>query len=71
MVKIYVKRILAGEMTLEQVPPRWREAVREALGPDLSSMTKAELLAYAQEYGVEAYESWTKAEIIAAIEGVG
>ncbi len=31
MVKIYVKRILAGEMTLEQVPARWREAVREAL----------------------------------------
>ena len=31
MVKIYVRRIRAGEMTLEQVPPRWREAVREAL----------------------------------------
>lgn len=68
MVKIYVKRILAGEMTLEQVPIRWREAVREALGPDLSAMTKAELLSLASERGVEAYESWTKAEIIAAIE---
>ena len=31
MVKIYVRRIRAGEMTLEQVPTRWREAVREAL----------------------------------------
>lgn len=31
MVKIYVRRIKAGEMTLEQVPTRWREAVREAL----------------------------------------
>lgn len=31
MVKIYVRRIRAGEMTLEQVPVRWREAVREAL----------------------------------------
>lgn len=31
MVKIYVRRIKAGEMTLEQVPIRWREAVREAL----------------------------------------
>ena len=31
MVKLYVKRILAGEMTLEEVPERWREAVREAL----------------------------------------
>ena len=31
MVKLYVKRILAGEMTLEQVPARWRDAVLEAL----------------------------------------
>lgn len=31
MVKIYVRRIKAGEMTLEEVPARWREAVREAL----------------------------------------
>lgn len=31
MVKLYVKKILAGEMTLEEVPLRWREAVREAL----------------------------------------
>lgn len=31
MVKIYVRRIKAGEMTLDDVPLRWREAVREAL----------------------------------------
>ena len=31
MVKIYVRRIRSGEMTLEDVPARWREAVREAL----------------------------------------
>jgi len=31
MVKLYVKKIRAGEMTLEEVPERWREAVREAL----------------------------------------
>lgn len=31
MVKIYVRRIKAGEMTLEEVPMRWREAVRKAL----------------------------------------
>ena len=31
MVKIYVRKILAGQMTLEDVPERWREAVREAL----------------------------------------
>lgn len=34
MVKLYVRKILAGEMTLEQVPIRWREAVREALEND-------------------------------------
>lgn len=32
MVNFYVARIRAGKMTLEQVPSRWREAVREALG---------------------------------------
>lgn len=31
MVKIYVRRIKAGEMILEEVPLRWREAVRKAL----------------------------------------
>jgi len=38
--------------------------------PDYQSMTKAELLALADERGIEAYDSWTKAEIIAALEGV-
>ncbi len=31
MVKLYVRKIKAGQMTLEEVPLRWREAVREAL----------------------------------------
>ena len=31
IVMLYVKKIRAGEMTLEDVPLRWREAVREAL----------------------------------------
>ena len=31
MVKIYVRRIREGSMTLSDVPERWREAVREAL----------------------------------------
>lgn len=31
MVNFYVRRIKAGKMTLEEVPERWREAVREAL----------------------------------------
>ena len=34
MVAFYVKRIRAGKMTLEEVPERWREAVREALEND-------------------------------------
>ena len=69
MAKFWAKRINYDIDRIGEVPKAWREAVREALGPDLSSMTKSELLAYAQEHGVEAYESWTKAEIIAAIEG--
>ena len=31
MVKLYVKRIRAGKMTIDQVPEIWRDAVREAL----------------------------------------
>ena len=31
MVKFYVRQIKAGKMTLEDVPERWREAVRGAL----------------------------------------
>lgn len=31
MVKIYVRKIKAGQMTLEEVPERWREAVQAAL----------------------------------------
>lgn len=34
MVKFYVDRIKAGKLTIEQVPARWREAVREALEND-------------------------------------
>lgn len=32
MVALYVKRIRAGLMTIDGVPVRWRDAVREALG---------------------------------------
>ena len=34
MVKIYVRRIRAGEMTIEEVPTKWREQVRLALEGD-------------------------------------
>ena len=32
MAKIYYRKILAGKMTVEEVPERWREAVEELLG---------------------------------------
>lgn len=31
MVNFYVKRILSGVMTIDEVPARWREKVREEL----------------------------------------
>ena len=31
MVKIYVRKIKAGQLTIDEVPERWREAVQEAL----------------------------------------
>ena len=31
MVKLYVKRIKEGKMTIDDVPEKWREAVREEL----------------------------------------
>lgn len=31
MVQLYVKRIRAGLMTIDDVPARWREEVRKAL----------------------------------------
>ena len=31
MVKLYVRRIKAGRMTLEEVPAYWREEVRKEL----------------------------------------
>lgn len=80
IVQIYVNRIRAGKMTLEQVPLRWRAEVEEALGgeaqqaqatqpsgtPD-ETWTKHELVEYATEHGITAYESWTKERILAAI----
>ena len=31
MVNIYVRKIRAGELTIDDVPVRWREKVRTAL----------------------------------------
>lgn len=35
MAKIYYKRIIAGEMTLEDVPPRWRAQAKKMLGSEV------------------------------------
>lgn len=34
MAKIYYRKIRAGEMTIEQVPERWRAAAQELLDAD-------------------------------------
>ncbi len=34
MAKIYYRKIKAGEMTIDQVPERWRAAVQELLDED-------------------------------------
>ena len=34
MAKIYYRKIKAGEMTIEQVPERWRTAVQALLDED-------------------------------------
>ena len=31
MVKLYIQKILDGKITIEDVPVKWRDAVREAL----------------------------------------
>lgn len=31
MVNIYVRKIRAGQMTIDDVPERWRERVREII----------------------------------------
>lgn len=34
MAKIYVRKIREGEITIENVPDRWRKQVEELLGKD-------------------------------------
>jgi hypothetical protein len=34
MAKIYYRKIRAGQMTIDEVPERWREAVQELLDAD-------------------------------------
>lgn len=41
MAKIYYRRILAGEITLDDVPLKWREAVRKLLEENYAARIKA------------------------------
>lgn len=34
MAKVYYRKIKAGQMTIEEVPERWRAAVQELLDAD-------------------------------------
>lgn len=36
MAKIYYRRIKAGDMTIEQVPERWREQVQALLDSEIA-----------------------------------
>lgn len=54
----------------EQEPTDGGQGASEAVSGPYDGMTKAQLLEIAQQMGVEAYESWTKAQIIAALTGV-
>jgi Zn-dependent M32 family carboxypeptidase len=36
MAKIYYRKIMAGEMTIEDVPERWKEEVRALLDDEPS-----------------------------------
>lgn len=40
MAKIYYRRIVAGEMTLEEVPKRWREEVQALLNGEVPQKSK-------------------------------
>jgi hypothetical protein len=58
------------------VGPPWTEGsggqpgtqTEQQAGPDLDAMTKAQLLAYAGEHGVDVDEAWTKDDIKAEIK---
>jgi hypothetical protein len=53
----------------EQEPTDGEQGASDGVSGPYDGMTKAQLLEIAQQMGVEAYESWTKAQIIAALTG--
>lgn len=65
---VEVDRIAEFVSAVPPTPSTATDEVEEA--PDLESMTKAELIAYAEQRGIEVDAKSRKAEIIAAIKAV-
>lgn len=40
MIKLYIKRIRDGLMTIDEVPPRWREEVRKMMEVEKNVQTQ-------------------------------
>lgn len=61
------------EVKIEPAPEPISEVVSEAIPSetDLGSLTKSELLSYAEALGIDAKSTFTKSEIIALIEANG
>lgn len=61
------------EVKVEEKPEPKPEPVSEAVpsDTDLASLTKSELVSYAEAVGIEVKPAFTKAEIIALIEANG
>lgn len=53
----------------DQEPTVDSEGATDGVSGPYEGMTKAQLLELAQQRGIEAYESWTKAQIIEALTG--
>ena len=63
--------VVAEPSTPSTAPDEVEEAPEQAVEtPDVESMTKAELIAYAEQHGIEVDAKSRKAEIIAAIKAV-
>lgn len=63
---------LITDYHLESIADAMEEVVPDEMAEetvDYSSMTKTQLLDLAEQRGIEASSSWTKSEIIAALEG--
>lgn len=68
MVDLYKRLFEKGERTLHSISPKWRDAVKEAVGYPGSDNTKAEIQAWAANYGIALSDGLTKAEMLAKLE---